>query len=305
MSRLAERDTVQRIGTAARGQRAHHGVGQPLDRMIEPVRPFEAFGEGGRPGGQRGLTGFACPPGSGEEGLPHDLCLPARAARHALLAGLAVTFIRVTPPRLLWHTAWSSAFPGVRRGHNSGPSTVTEYGGLPLAIRGEHVMTTIQESPRPTAPIGQAVGQAEASLTKLLAGVLAESGTSHEAYLGLQRLTTLGGQASRDAYERDLIDWLRLDGPGARRLADALVSAGLVAVEPNGAAGPADGGIVRLTSQGVALRAAILGASAKITEPMLATIDRDDLETTVRTLNEITRRARGIPARLVTTEESR
>jgi DNA-binding MarR family transcriptional regulator len=171
-------------------------------------------------------------------------------------------------------------------------------------------MTTIQESPRPTAPIGQAVGQAEASLTKLLAGVLAESGTSHEAYLGLQRLTTLGGQATRDAYERDLIDWLRLDGPGARRLADELVSAGLVAVglvavEPNGAAGPAGGGIVRLTSQGVALRAAILGASAKITEPMLATIDRDDLETTVRTLNEITRRARGIPDRLVTTEESR
>jgi hypothetical protein len=36
-----------------------------------------------------------------------------------------------------------------------------------------------------------------------------------------------------------------------------------------------------------------------------ATIDRGDLETTVRTLNEITRRARGIPARLVTTEESR
>jgi DNA-binding MarR family transcriptional regulator len=162
-------------------------------------------------------------------------------------------------------------------------------------------MTTIQESPRPTAPIGQAVGQAEASLTKLLAGVLAESGTSHEAYLGLQRLTTLGGQATRDAYERDLIDCVGLDGPGARRLAGELVSA----VELNEAAGSAEGGMVRLTSQGVALRARILVASAKITEPMLATIDRDDLETTVRTLNEITRRARGIPARLVTTEESR
>jgi DNA-binding MarR family transcriptional regulator len=158
-------------------------------------------------------------------------------------------------------------------------------------------MTTIQESPRPTVPIGQAVGQAEASLTRLLAGVLAESGTSHQTYLALQRLTNLGGRATRDAYERDLIDWLELDGPGARRLASELVSAGLVAVEPNGADGP---GIVRLTSQGVALRAGILGASAKITEPMLATIDRDDLETTVRTLNEITRRARGFA-----TEESR
>jgi DNA-binding MarR family transcriptional regulator len=158
-------------------------------------------------------------------------------------------------------------------------------------------MTTIQESPRPTAPIGQAVGQAEASLARLLAGVLAESGTSHQTYLALQRLASLGGQATPDAYQRDLIDWLELDGPGARRLTGELVSAGLVAIEPNEADGP---GMVRLTSQGVALRAGILGASAKITEPMLATIDRDDLATTVRTLNEITRRARG-----VTKEESR
>jgi len=45
--------------------------------------------------------------------------------------------------------------------------------------------------------------------------------------------------------------------------------------------------------------------AAKITEPMLATIDRDDLETTVRTLDEITRRARGIPARPTTTEDHR
>jgi hypothetical protein len=49
MSRLAERDTVQRVGAATCGQRAHHGVGQPLDRGIERVCPFQAFGEGGRP----------------------------------------------------------------------------------------------------------------------------------------------------------------------------------------------------------------------------------------------------------------
>ena len=38
---------------------------------------------------------------------------------------------------------------------------------------------------------------------------------------------------------------------------------------------------------------------------MLAAIDRDDLETTVRTLAEITRRARGIPARPTATEDDR
>ncbi|MGO9783048.1 MAG: hypothetical protein ACLPQY_25305 [Streptosporangiaceae bacterium] len=43
----------------------------------------------------------------------------------------------------------------------------------------------------------------------------------------------------------------------------------------------------------------------KITGPMLATIDRDELETTVRTLDEITRRARGIPARPTATGDTR
>jgi hypothetical protein len=33
-------------------------------------------------------------------------------------------------------------------------------------------------------------------------------------------------------------------------------------------------------------------ASAQVTGPMLATIDRADLDTTIRTLQEITRRAR-------------
>jgi DNA-binding MarR family transcriptional regulator len=154
-------------------------------------------------------------------------------------------------------------------------------------------MTTIQESARPVPLIGQAVGQAQASLTRLLVGVLAESGTSYQAWLGLQRLAALGGQAAREAYERDLSDWLLLDGPAAARLAGDLVAAGL-------AAGTGDG-LIGLTAGGRALREAVLAASAKITGPMLAGIDRADLETTVRTLDEITRRSRGT----LTTEGSR
>ena len=149
-------------------------------------------------------------------------------------------------------------------------------------------MTSTQESTRPIPLIGQAVGQAQASLTRILIGILAESGTSYQTYLGLQRLTALGGEATRDAYERDLSDWLELDGTAAARLADDLAAAGLAAAE---------GGAIRLTAQGRGLREGVLAASAKITGPMLATIDRGDLETTVRTLDEITRRARGIPAR--------
>jgi hypothetical protein len=157
-------------------------------------------------------------------------------------------------------------------------------------------MASTQESTRPIPLIGQAVGQAEASLTRILIGILAESGTSYQTYLGLQRLTALGGEATRDAYERDLSDWLELDGTAAARLADDLAAASLAAAE---------GGAIRLTAQGRGLREGVLAASAKITGPMLATIDRGDLETTVRTLDEITRRAGGIPARRATTEDNR
>ncbi len=157
-------------------------------------------------------------------------------------------------------------------------------------------MTSTQENTRPVPLIGQAVGQAQASLTKILLAILAESGTSYQVYLGLQRMDALGGEATREAYEHNLSDWLELDGPAAGRLAGDLVAAGLAETE---------GGTIRLTAQGRGLREGVLAASAKITGPMLATLDRGDLETTVRTLDEITRRARGIPARPITTEDHR
>ena len=157
-------------------------------------------------------------------------------------------------------------------------------------------MTHTQESARQNPLIGQAVGQAQASLNRLLLGILAESGTGYQTFLGLQRLTALGGQATPDAYERDLSDWLQLDEPAAARLAADLVAAGLAGTE---------GDAIRLTAQGRGLREGVLAAAAKITGPMLATIDREDLETTVRTLDEITRRARGIPARPAAAEDHR
>jgi len=146
---------------------------------------------------------------------------------------------------------------------------------------------------RPAPPLGQAVGQAEASLTRLLSGVLAEWDTSRETYLALQRLAALGGQASRDAYENDLADWLDLDAQAARALTARLAAAGLAAEQD---------GTIALTGPGRARREGILAAAAQVTGPLLAALDRDDVATTIRTLNEITRRARGIPARRTTTE---
>jgi DNA-binding MarR family transcriptional regulator len=147
-------------------------------------------------------------------------------------------------------------------------------------------MTITGESARRLPLIGQAVGQAQASLTRFLTGILAESGTSYRLWLGLQRLNAMGGRPARADYEADLSYWLQLDGPAAARLAGDLVAAGLATSDSDGDA------TVTLSAQGRALREAVLARSAEVTGPILATIDRGDLETTVRTLEEITRLAR-------------
>ena len=145
------------------------------------------------------------------------------------------------------------------------------------------IMTTTGEDTRPLPLIGQAVGQAQASLTRLLTGILAGTGTSYPVWLGLQRLNAIGGQPSREAYEADLSYWLQLDGPAAARLAGDVAASGLAA--------SGDDGSIALSAGGRALREEVLAASAKVTGPMLATIDRADLDTTIRTLEKITRLA--------------
>jgi hypothetical protein len=90
MGRLAERDAMQGVGPRARGQGAHHAVGQLVDHRIKDVSPLDALGQGGWPGQQRNLAGMTVltgPPGEAEEGLPHLLCLPARSARIASSRG--------------------------------------------------------------------------------------------------------------------------------------------------------------------------------------------------------------------------
>jgi DNA-binding MarR family transcriptional regulator len=130
--------------------------------------------------------------------------------------------------------------------------------------------------------IGQAVGQAEACLTRLLTGVLAQRRTSRPTYLALQRLNALGGHATRDDYERDLSKWLGLDGPGAKALAGELLEKKLATAEEND---------VRLTEQGRALREGILAEGAQLTRTLLTGLDAHDVEITIRTLQAITTRA--------------
>jgi hypothetical protein len=131
--------------------------------------------------------------------------------------------------------------------------------------------------------IGQAVGQAESVLTRLLAGVLAETGTPRETYLALQRLSAHGNAADREAYVRDLSDWLDLDLWSAGELVTGMTEAGLVTMTDER---------IRLAHAGAELSERIRGGIGAITAALWASLDQADLETTVRTLGEITVRAR-------------
>jgi len=149
-------------------------------------------------------------------------------------------------------------------------------------------MTETREAIRPVVPLGQAVGQAEVVLSRLLADVLAETGTSRETYLAMHRLTVLGGAAAHDAYIYDLSDWLELDLWTARELAAALISSGVLA--------EADGAI-RLSPRGEELRRKINGSVSAVTAMLLAQLDGNDVETTIRTLQEVTAQAAALRAR--------
>jgi len=135
------------------------------------------------------------------------------------------------------------------------------------------------------AVIGQAVGQAEAVLSRLLAGVLAQTGTRRQDYLALQRLTALGGEASRYAYVSDLGSWLQIDLWGAGELVASLTQAGLL---------EDSGGMVRFAPPGVALRDEIASSASAVTRTVLAPIDPADLATTIRTLEQVTAGARAV-----------
>jgi hypothetical protein len=135
----------------------------------------------------------------------------------------------------------------------------------------------------PIVTIGQAVGQAEAVLSKLLALVLAETGTRRQDYLAMQRLTALGGAASREEYLADLSSWLDIDLWAAGELADSLSASGLL---------EQDRGTVRFGVAGAELRDRIVSSAGAVTRSLVAPIDPADMEATIRTLRELTGRAR-------------
>ncbi len=135
--------------------------------------------------------------------------------------------------------------------------------------------------------IGQAVGQAEAVLTRLLAHALAETGTSRETYLAMQRLAALGGVVDREEYITDLGDWLGLDLWAAGELVASLAESGVLAEES---------GAIRLAPAGADLQARIRGSSSAVTRALVAPLDPAEVEVTIATLTRLTARARDLLA---------
>jgi hypothetical protein len=156
-------------------------------------------------------------------------------------------------------------------------------------MRRNETMTETRTEDGPVIPvglaIGQVVGQAEAVLTKLLAGVLAETGTARETYLAMQRLLAHNDEANREVYVRDLSDWLDLDLWSAGELADGLVAEGLLMLDHE---------TIRLAPPGAELRERIRGGIGSRMAPVWEQLDPADVETTVRTLRRVTTLARDV-----------
>lgn len=150
-------------------------------------------------------------------------------------------------------------------------------------------MTETRTESRPPIPvgavIGQAVGQAESVLSRLLAGVLARTGTKRETHLALQRLLVHGDDIGREDYVRDLSDSLDIDLWSAGELARELVADGLVTVT---------GKTIRLSEAGAALRERIRQEIAVVMAPVWEQLDPVDVETTVRTLGRVTALTRAV-----------
>jgi len=128
---------------------------------------------------------------------------------------------------------------------------------------------------------GRTLAFAERTLTATLREHLAQRDTKPETWYALQLIATDGPGLSRDALSRDLEGSPTLDAGSTRELLARLEADGLIQ----------GGAQVDLTPEGTALHQSLRDYIAGPTIRLLSQFDIHDIETTVRTLQEITRRA--------------
>ena len=128
---------------------------------------------------------------------------------------------------------------------------------------------------------GQTLAFAERTLTATLREHLAQRDTQPETWYALKLIATQGPGLSREALSRDLAGSPTLDADSTRELLAGLEAQGLIG-------GSAQ---VDLTAEGQALYRSLREYIAGPTVRLLGQFDIHDIETTVRTLQEITTRA--------------
>ena len=128
---------------------------------------------------------------------------------------------------------------------------------------------------------GRTLAFAERALTATLREHLAQRDTKPETWYALQLIARDGPGLSRDALSRDLEGSPTLDAASTRELLARLEADGLIK----------GGAEVDLTPEGMAQYQSLRDYIAGPTIRLLSQFDIHDIETTVRTLQEITKRA--------------
>jgi hypothetical protein len=129
---------------------------------------------------------------------------------------------------------------------------------------------------------GQALAFAEQTLTATLRRHLAARGTKPETWYALQLIATRGPGLAREALSADLERSRTLNADSTRELLARLEAEGLIRGDAQ----------IDLTAEGETLHRSLRDYVSGPTVRLLSQFDVDDVETTVRTLQAITARAR-------------
>jgi DNA-binding MarR family transcriptional regulator len=131
----------------------------------------------------------------------------------------------------------------------------------------------------PLIPFGRTLAFAERTLTAVLRKHLAERQTTPETWYALQLVATRGPRLSREALSTDLASSRTLNAESTGELLARLEAEGLIR-------GDAE---VDLTAEGEALYRSLRDYVAIPTAELLSHFDADDIATTMRTLQAVTK----------------
>jgi DNA-binding MarR family transcriptional regulator len=140
----------------------------------------------------------------------------------------------------------------------------------------------VTTAPDAFAQFGQTLAFAERALTAVLRRHLAERETTPETWYALQLVATRGPALDREALSRDLEGSPNLDARSTSDLLARLEADGLIR-------GDAE---VDLTTAGEAVHRSLRESIAGPRNALLSEFPVEDVETTVRTLQAITERAK-------------